>query len=176
MDLEARVRVLEAAIKNLVIEGTVPSLLAIGAEVTPRNNIFNTIQYNDLGTLWIVNKVGEVILIVDNTFAIGTELNIDFTDLRDVPADYVNAGGQLIIVKDDESGLEYIPRLPISITSPVDTDPIAWNDTDGEFQNRSPSLLDFSLIPEYADNAAAVTGGLAVGKLYRTVDAVKIVH
>lgn len=31
-------------------------------------------------------------------------------------------------------------------------------------------------VPEYADNAAAVTGGLAVGKMYRTGDLLKVVH
>lgn len=31
-------------------------------------------------------------------------------------------------------------------------------------------------VPSYADNAAAVTGGLAVGQLYRTGDLLKVVH
>lgn len=31
-------------------------------------------------------------------------------------------------------------------------------------------------VPIYADNAAAVAGGLAIGKLYRTGDILKIVH
>lgn len=31
-------------------------------------------------------------------------------------------------------------------------------------------------MPEYADNAAAVAAGLRLGELYRTVDAVKVVH
>ena len=34
----------------------------------------------------------------------------------------------------------------------------------------------FTSIPEYADNAAAVTAGLAVGNVYRTGDVLKIVH
>jgi len=34
----------------------------------------------------------------------------------------------------------------------------------------------FSVVQVFADNAAAVTGGLAVGTLYRTGDALKIVH
>lgn len=34
----------------------------------------------------------------------------------------------------------------------------------------------FTSVPEYADNAAAVTAGLAVGKVYRTGDVLKIVH
>lgn len=34
----------------------------------------------------------------------------------------------------------------------------------------------FSSVPEYADNAAAVTGGLNVGDIYRTGDVLKIVH
>jgi hypothetical protein len=34
----------------------------------------------------------------------------------------------------------------------------------------------FTGVLEYADNAAAVTAGLAVGKVYRTGDVLKIVH
>ena len=34
----------------------------------------------------------------------------------------------------------------------------------------------FTSILEYADNASAVTAGLAVGKVYRTGDVLKIVH
>ncbi len=30
--------------------------------------------------------------------------------------------------------------------------------------------------PQYADNAAALTGGLVAGQIYRTGDALKIVH
>lgn len=37
----------------------------------------------------------------------------------------------------------------------------------------TPSLTG---VPEYADNAAAVTAGLAIGKVYRTADVLKIVH
>lgn len=37
----------------------------------------------------------------------------------------------------------------------------------------TPSLTG---VLEYADNAAAVTAGLAVGKIYRTGDVLKIVH
>jgi hypothetical protein len=32
------------------------------------------------------------------------------------------------------------------------------------------------ILPEYVDNAAAITGGLILGNFYRTGDAVKIVH
>ena len=34
----------------------------------------------------------------------------------------------------------------------------------------------FTSVPQYADNAAAVTAGLAVGRVYRTGDVLKIVH
>lgn len=37
----------------------------------------------------------------------------------------------------------------------------------------TPSLTG---VPEYADNASAVTAGLAVGRVYRTGDVLKIVH
>jgi hypothetical protein len=32
------------------------------------------------------------------------------------------------------------------------------------------------VLADYADNAAAVSGGLAVGTFYRSTDAVKVVH
>ena len=34
----------------------------------------------------------------------------------------------------------------------------------------------FGSLPEYADNAAAIAGGLAVGTLYRNGDSVYVVH
>ena len=34
----------------------------------------------------------------------------------------------------------------------------------------------FTGVPQYADNAAAFTDGLAVGRVYRTGDVLKIVH
>lgn len=37
----------------------------------------------------------------------------------------------------------------------------------------TPSLTG---VPEYADNAAAVTAGLTIGRVYRTADVLKIVH
>ena len=40
----------------------------------------------------------------------------------------------------------------------------------------SASTIVIANVPIYADNAAAVAGGLAIGKLYRTGDILKIVH
>lgn len=40
----------------------------------------------------------------------------------------------------------------------------------------TPTGVKFTGIQEFADNAAAITGGLTVGYLYRTGDALKIVH
>jgi hypothetical protein len=42
----------------------------------------------------------------------------------------------------------------------------------------APATHDHGLatVPEYADNAAALVGGLTVGKLYRTGDVLKVVH
>jgi hypothetical protein len=42
--------------------------------------------------------------------------------------------------------------------------------------NFSASTIVIASVPIYADNAAAVAGGLAIGKLYRTGDTLKIVH
>jgi len=42
--------------------------------------------------------------------------------------------------------------------------------------NFNASTIVIANVPVYADNAAAVIGGLAVGKLYRTGDILKVVH
>ena len=45
--------------------------------------------------------------------------------------------------------------------------------------NRLCDIIDSSLfthLPSYADNAAAVAGGLKVGQLYITTDTLKVVH
>lgn len=41
---------------------------------------------------------------------------------------------------------------------------------------RLNGVLELTEINEYADNAAAITGGLAIGGVYRTGDVMKIVH
>lgn len=43
-------------------------------------------------------------------------------------------------------------------------------------KNFNASTIVIANVPIYADNAAAVAGGLAIGKLYRTGDVLKIVH
>ena len=43
-------------------------------------------------------------------------------------------------------------------------------------RNFNASTIVIANVPIYADNAAAVAGGLAIGKLYRTGDVLKIVH
>ena len=42
--------------------------------------------------------------------------------------------------------------------------------------NFSATAIVIASVPVYADNAAAVAAGLSVGELYRTGDALKIVH
>jgi hypothetical protein len=37
-------------------------------------------------------------------------------------------------------------------------------------------IVDYTNLPEYADNAAALAGGLTVGQVYRTGDFLKVVH
>ncbi len=37
-------------------------------------------------------------------------------------------------------------------------------------------ITDYTNLPEYADNAAALAGGLIVGQFYRTGDTLKVVH
>lgn len=36
--------------------------------------------------------------------------------------------------------------------------------------------VNFTNLPEYADNTEAIAGGLAIGQFYRTGDIVKVVH
>jgi len=43
-------------------------------------------------------------------------------------------------------------------------------------QNFNAAAIVIADVPVYADNAEAVAAGLAVGKLYRTGDNLKIVH
>lgn len=47
---------------------------------------------------------------------------------------------------------------------------------DSGFGPLSTGLLTINGIQEFADNAAAITGGLTTGQVYRTGDALKIVH
>lgn len=42
--------------------------------------------------------------------------------------------------------------------------------------NFSATAIVIANVPVYADNAAAVTAGLAVGQIYRTGDNLKVVH
>ena len=45
--------------------------------------------------------------------------------------------------------------------------------------NRLCDIIDsllFTNLPSYADNAAAIAGGLKIGQLYRTTDTLKVVH
>ena len=37
-------------------------------------------------------------------------------------------------------------------------------------------LTNFTNLPEYADNSAAIAGGLTIGQVYRTGDILKVVH
>jgi hypothetical protein len=37
-------------------------------------------------------------------------------------------------------------------------------------------VTNYTNLPEYADNAAAIAGGLSVGQVYRTGDFLKVVH
>lgn len=37
-------------------------------------------------------------------------------------------------------------------------------------------ITNYTNLPEYADNAAALAGGLIVGQFYRTGDILKVVH
>jgi hypothetical protein len=43
-------------------------------------------------------------------------------------------------------------------------------------RNFDAGTIVIANVPVYADNAAAITAGLAMGKLYRTGDVLKIVH
>ena len=58
----------------------------------------------------------------------------------------------------------------IKLVAPREGEVERWREKVCQFAN---TIFD---VPEYADNAAAVTGGLVTGQIYRTGDALKIVH
>ena len=63
---------------------------------------------------------------------------------------------------------EYLPNIRVN---PLDSLQVALGHI-----NDSIVPLSGMIVPEYADNAAALLGGLVAGKFYRTVDVLKIVH
>lgn len=50
------------------------------------------------------------------------------------------------------------------------------NFTLGDIKAYASGSIVLTNVPVYADNAAAVSAGLAIGRVYRTGDALKIVH
>lgn len=69
----------------------------------------------------------------------------------------------------------YNASEPIYIYSEAASSPISIQ-ADASPVNLIGTVLNFSTVTEYADNAAAVAGGLAAGDVYRTGDILKIVH
>lgn len=49
-------------------------------------------------------------------------------------------------------------------------------DTTNPPRSQAVTFGDFEAVPVHADNAAAVAAGLKPGDLYRTADALKVVH
>jgi len=69
----------------------------------------------------------------------------------------------------------------VHFTAPLETKQIiVYSEVDGHWNNETiSSLFDAGAnitVTEHADNAAAITAGLVVGDVYRTVDVLKIVH
>ena len=89
-----------------------------------------------VGKAWNVPKVSdeETDMELVETEELETEV-ARFPLLSDVPQSYVGFGGMLMMVKTDESGIQFL-----------------------------------SSAPTYADNAAALTGGLISGQIYKTSD------
>jgi len=50
------------------------------------------------------------------------------------------------------------------------------NDTTEPPRSQAITLEDLRTVPSYANNAAALVGGLKPGDIYRTVDDLKVVH
>lgn len=109
----------------------------------------------------------------DGSVKYGNIANIsigDFTDLNDVPTNYTGAAGDVVVVNATEDGLEFEDIITTTLSTPQEGDIIKYDFVTGEFINKRGGL------DAYADNAAAVLGGLVIGDLYRTGDTLKIVH
>jgi hypothetical protein len=72
------------------------------------------------------------------------------------------------------------------LTNPTDDDVLIGTDVNNSDETRNFSIAsiialalnmpNLTSIPSYVDNAAAITGGLVNGDVYRTGDLLKIVH
>jgi hypothetical protein len=82
-----------------------------------------------------------------------------------------NSGGTVASVS--QAGTITAPALKLTTGAGAGKVPVS--DADGDLTLTALADLDFSGLPVYADNAAALAGGLAVGKAYRTATGVLMV-
>jgi hypothetical protein len=119
-----------------------------------RNVVFKNSNYTEHG------KIGQN--WVGNEFNISN--NLTKTDVNTANLDNEAVAGTIISL--DTSGRIKLQQATAG-TNPVTLDNVAQFDNGGAI---------ISIPYEYDNNAAAIGGGLTVGRLYRTGDALKIVH
>lgn len=155
---------------------TAPSLIANTASGTNRNAALSTLNLLDdasfatLRTSSGTNTSSFLSLIPRGTgsgsFSMASGLYLYATD---VVADNTNTESLSIFAND---GSDYVINSNATGTGtarPITISALASGITLG-------TSLNFTGIVEYADNAAAIIGGLSTGSVYRTGDLLKIVH
>lgn len=141
------------------------------------NNIFNP----------AISLTGDITLVYfDNTGKTGDIETFHFVDSVSIENKYVD--------KITDAGQHMNGRLVLERTTDpyntfLKTNQVQWNygvmsgnnnfriDNGGAgVQVTQDGKFSISNCPQFADNAAAIAGGLTVGQLYRTADTIKIVH
>ena len=127
---------------------------AENADIVPWSGVSDKPQnVKDLADLVVsLANAGKVILVNEagTAFVLGTITGgvSAFTDLSDVPANYTGAGGKIVAVKADASGLEFVALGSsttlaglgdVAITSIQDGQSIKWNAASSKFINYTPS-------------------------------------
>jgi len=95
-------------------------------------------------------------------------------------AGYNNINGDYNVFIGYQAGYFELGSNLLYINNIATGNPLIWGDFTnhkvGIFMKPAVSKFGVADIPEYADNAAAVTAGLTVGEFYRTGDVLKIIH
>jgi hypothetical protein len=180
--------------QQIVAPGAVSSIAGVAGALT------GTYSY----VVTFVTSLGETEASAASTPVVVVSKKIDVYDIP-VSADPSVTGRNLYRTVAAGTGLKYLVTNILDNSTTTFTDNVAdgslgvaapaVNSTGGQYaidgnvlfygkSNATPSSqimsvngsLNVLTCPEYADNAAALAGGLKVGDLYRTTDTLKIVH
>ena len=115
-------------------------------------------------------------LLATKTSAMNTGFGSAFLfqgdDTSDDIQNFAFMGGE----RDPDGGGAYVVHTYTEGTAHAEHLRVTRNGNVGIGTTEPKSKLHVTNLPEYADNAAAVTGGLTAGALYRTGDLLKVVH